>query len=272
MITHLHLPAPPLSHFITSFYYYSGFEPEHTIDRFLPDGNVQLIFELTDEPQHIYDNDTLREIQTCRRVWFSGFRTRPITIPSGRQSEMIIVNFQMGRAWPFLREPLHALTNTVVDAEQVLNIDILGLREALLEQPTPEQKLALLEETLLRHYQQQLVQNPFVDFAVAKILSSPRQLSLKDLAGKVGYSQKHVIKLFKDHVGVPPKEFLKVIRFQQAVAQIEQRGTVNWLALALDCGYYDQSHFIADFKSFSGFTPMEYLLRKGENLNYIPVL
>ena len=68
-----------------------------------------------------------------------------------------------------------------------------------------------------------------------------------------------------------PKEFLKVIRFQSAVRQIEQQDQVDWSAIAYDCGFYDQSHFIADFKKFSGYTPSQYLKIKGSLLNYIPV-
>ena len=86
----------------------------------------------------------------------------------------------------------------------------------------------------------------------------------------MGYSQKHLIKIFKDHVGLTPKSFLKVVRFQRAVQDIEKRGRINWSAVALDAGYFDQSHFIADFRAFSGYTPENYLLRRGQHLNYIP--
>jgi AraC-like DNA-binding protein len=53
--------------------------------------------------------------------------------------------------------------------------------------------------------------------------------------------------------------------------QIEKNAKVNWAGLAVDCGYYDQAHFIDDFKNFSGFTPLSYLSRKNEELNYVPV-
>jgi hypothetical protein len=124
MINHLYFPSPPLNQFIESFFYYSGYNPDHIVDRFLPDGNVQIIFDFTDYPKYIYDNETLKEKQACRNVWFSGFRTEPITIPSGRDSEMLIIVFHKGRSFPFLCEPLHALTNLVADAQLVLKNDI----------------------------------------------------------------------------------------------------------------------------------------------------
>lgn len=271
MITKIHIPIFPLSQFIDHFFYYEGYNPEHSVDRFLPDGEVQIIFDLTDYPKYIYDNDTLKEIQSCRNVWFSGFRTEPITIPSGKENEMLIVQFRKGKAFPFLTEPMHNITNFVVDAELVLNPEIMSIRERLLDVSTPALKFQVLEKHLVKIYLNKLEENPFVDYAISKILASPNQCSIKTITDKVGYSQKHVIKLFKEQIGVSPKEFLKVIRFQKAIQLIELQKNIDWTAVAFDCGFYDQSHFIADFKHFSGFTPTEYIRQRGLFLNYIPV-
>lgn len=271
MISKLHIPAYPLNLFIHHFYYYAGFYPEHKIDRFLPDGNTQIIFDLTDYPKYIYDNNSLKEIQACKKVWFSGFRTEPITIPSGRDSEMLIIEFNKGKAYPFLDETMHALTNYVVDAELVIKNKILDLREKLREPSSIELKFQILESNLLKHYIDKLEENPFVEYMVSNIVRCPNQIRLKQLSVKVGYTQKHLIKIFRDHVGVTPKEFLKIIRFQKTITEIEESKNINWSTLALDCGFYDQSHFIADFKTFSGFTPEEYLRQRGEFLNYIPI-
>jgi AraC-like DNA-binding protein len=271
LITKVHIPSHPLNRFIDSFFYYSGFNPEHRVDRFLPDGEVQLIFDLTDEPQYVYDNETLKEIQQCRYAWFSGFRTGPISIPSGKESEMIIVQFKKGKAYSFLTEPMYNLTNVVADAELVIKADILNIRERLLEAKTPSQKLHLLEKHFLGNFLNQLHENALIDFAVSRIAASPDQCSIREISEKAGYSQKHLIHSFKKYVGVTPKEFLKVMRFQQAIRQIESQVEVNWPAIAYECGYYDQCHFIADFRQFSGFTPSEYVRQRGEYPNYVPV-
>jgi AraC-like DNA-binding protein len=271
LITKIHIPKYPLNQFIDHFFYYTGFNPEHSVDRFLPDGEVQIIFDLTDDPKYIYHNETLKEIQSCQNVWFSGFRTEPITIPSGKESEMLIVQFKKGKAFPFLSEPMQNLTNYVVDAELVLKSEILNIRERLLASRTIDLKFQILEENLLQCYLNKLQQNPFVDFAISKILACPNQVSIKEISQNVGFSHKHVCKIFKENVGVTPKAFLKIIRFQKAIQQIEEQRIMDWSAIAYDCGFYDQSHFIADFKVFSGFTPTEYIKQKGETLNYIPI-
>ncbi len=270
MISKIHIPDFPLNGFISHFFYYTGYHPEHEVERLLPDGDVQIIFELTERPKHIYDNETLKEKQTCKSVWFAGFRTEPITIPSGRESEMVVVQFKKGKALPFLNAPMHALTNTVVDAELVVKAEIMEIRYALQEADTPTAKLCVLEEKLRKFYQNRLRENPFIDFAVSNIAALPNTTTIAAVTRQTGYSHKHIIALFKKHIGVTPKEFLKVMRFQKAVEHIERQPAIDWASVALDCGYYDQSHFIADFKTFSGYTPKLYVQQKGPIINYIP--
>ncbi len=77
--------------------------------------------------------------------------------------------------------------------------------------------------------------------------------------------------MFKENVGLTPKGFLKIIRFQKAIQEIEACKKINWSGIAYETGYYDQAHFINDFKNFSGFTPQQYLLVKNDQLNYVPI-
>ena len=269
MILEIHEPSYPLNQFIESFTYYRDYQPLHTVDRFLPDGNINMIIDLTDYPKFIYDNHTLKEIQSCRNVWFSGIRNHFITIPSGRDSEMFVINFQKGRAYPFVEMPMHELTDYVVDGELVMSNDILVMREKLLMLPLPIEKFLYVEKFLMKKFSKKMQVNPFSDFAVKQILETPQNLTIEKIATKTGYSQKHFIKIFKEHVGLTPKAFLKVIRFQKAIAEIEMKKSFRWASVALESGYYDQAHFINDFKLFSGYTPSEYLKMKKSFTNYI---
>lgn len=271
MIYRTHLPTFPLCQFVESFVYFKGYNPEHSVDRFLPDGYTYVVFDLTDYPKYIYDNQTLKEIQSCRNVWFSGIREKFITIPSGRNSEMFIINFKIGRAYPFVEMPMNELTDCVVSGELVMTEEVLNLREKLLEIPAIEQKFIFAEQFLLNIFFKKPAANPFVDFSVDLILNNPHQLSIQHLSDKVGYSQKHLIKIFKEHVGLTPKSFLKIMRFQKALREIETNRTANWTQIAYESGYYDQAHFIHDFKDFSGFTPAQFLKQQIEYSNYIAV-
>jgi AraC-like DNA-binding protein len=73
-------------------------------------------------------------------------------------------------------------------------------------------------------------------------------------------------------VGLTPKRFLRVTRFQRVIESLSCRtAVVDWADLAVRCGYYDQSHFVHDFRSFSGFTPAAYLAIQTSHLNHLPV-
>src|SRR6266550_4560331 len=133
MILRTHSPKFPLNRFIDQFIYYENYHPEHSIDRFLPDGNTEIIIDFDDRPQHIYDNQTLKEIQACHHVWASGVRTEPITIPSGAGAAMMVISFKKGKAAPFFPFPMNEIADCVVDADLVWGSDFGDLRERLLE-------------------------------------------------------------------------------------------------------------------------------------------
>lgn len=271
MIFQTYIPKTPLNEFVDSFIYHESFNPPHSVDRFLPDGNVELIIDLDHRPKFIYDNDSLREIQTCRNIWASGVRTEPISIFSGKDSAMFIVAFKRGMAYPFFPFPMNEISDCVVDGDLIWGDDFAELRERILENKDTKIKFQIVEDFLLENYLSKLVLNPCVEFALNKIVQQPDQISLKKLNDQIGYSQKHFIKLFKDQIGITPKSYLKIMRFQKAVNEIENSNEVDWTTISQDCGFYDQAHFINDFKLFSGFTPEEYAKRKGKYLNYIPV-
>ena len=133
MILRTHIPRFPLNQFIDHFIYYEGYNPEHRIDRFLPDGNTEIIIDFSGGPQYIYDNETLKEIQACHNVWASGVRTEYISIPSGKQAAMFVISFRKGMAYPFFPLPMNEMSDRVVDAGLLWGNHFASLREQLFE-------------------------------------------------------------------------------------------------------------------------------------------
>ena len=271
MIFQAHIPVYPLNKFIDVFIYFERAEHSHTVDRFLPNGDTEILIDFSDTPQFIYDNDSLKEIQACHHVWASGVRTEPITIPSGNGATMMVISFKKGMAAPFFPFPMEEISDSVVDADLVWGNGFGELRERLLEEKDVNRRFGLVEDFLLDMFASKLDVNPCVEFAVNEMTGNPDRISIARMNEKIGYSQKHFTKMFRRSIGVAPKSYLKIMRFQKAIRTIDLSDTIEWDMVAQDCGFYDQAHFINDFKHFSGFTPEQYSRIHTNYQNYIPV-
>ena len=187
---------------------------------------------------------------------------------------MLIVAFKRGKAYPFYPMPVSELTDHVVSADLIFRRAILDLREQLLAAASIHQMFLLVEKFLFQCAADRLSSeytSRCMEYAVSSIVNRPNWLDFRQLSEQIGYSQKHFIGLFKRQVGVTPKQYLKIMRFQQAVLKMEIGQSIDWSYFAQQNGYYDQSHFINEFRIFSGFTPSEYMHRKTDMLNYVPV-
>jgi len=271
MIFRIHIPTYPLSEFIESFVYFNNVDHAHNFDRFLPNGDTEILIDFHDTPQFIYDNESLKEIQACHHVWASGLRTEPITIPAGKKSEMMVISFKKGKASSFFPFPMEEIADSVVDANLVWGLEFGYLRERLLSMTDIKLRFLLVEEFLLKQFQSQLKADPCISFAIQEMTSRPDTVSIARMNNKIGYSQKHFASMFRRAVGVTPKAYLKIMRFQKAVQTIDSVADADWRLIALECGFYDQSHFINDFKHFSGFTPEHYASIHTHYQNYVPV-
>jgi len=116
-----------------------------------------------------------------------------------------------------------------------------------------------------------LERHPAVRFALHRFFGWMPQPSVSQVVEQVGFSQRRFIQLFSNEVGLTPKLFSRVCRFQNIIQTAHAQNEVNWAAVALDCGYYDQAHFIHDSHSFPGITPSEYMERKTPHVNHVPM-
>lgn len=271
MTYQIQAPEAPLNRGISHFTYFCGLSAQHSIERFLPDGNVEIVINLGDLPRFIYDNETLVEKQACKKLWLSGIRTRYLSIPSATGSEFFIVHFRKGRARSFLGLPLSEITDRVIEGEDVLPHCWLELRDRLLEAPSPAAKFRVANALLMRAYSEIPPVPALVEASVRTLCLDPSAWTIDSLTRRSGYSARHFIKIFREHLGLSPKAFQRILRFQKAVAEISLPRAVSWSNLALECGYYDQAHFNADFKEFSGINPSLYRARVGDEPNYLPI-
>lgn len=187
---------------------------------------------------------------------------------------MIGAHFKPGGAAAVLGFPAHELRDEVVELDAIWGLAAIDLREALLAARGPRSKFETLEHWLLQRLKSRKLdarEQARVFWARDRLLAAepPR---IGELATELGISHRRFIDEFRSHVGLTPKRFGRIRRFQHVVAQVAARKSIDWADLAYTCGYFDQAHFAHEFRAFSGFRPSEYLRKAaGEYANFIPV-
>lgn len=271
MIAEQYIPSPPLSQFVRMLWYYDGFEQPHARERLLPDGAMALVVNLKEDRMHLDDSGQRASMPDLPGHVLSGPRSGYFVVSTRNMVHTLGVHFRPGGAFPFLTMPAGELS------EQVLSLDLLwghdgdDLRMRLLEAPTPTCKFLETERWLLQRLARPLERNPAVSYALQSLQQPRCVASIGSIVDGIGMSQRRFIELFTAEVGLTPKVFSRVLRFQRAVHSIASSPRVDWCQLALDCGYYDQAHFIHDFQAFSGITPSTYLASRARYVNHVPL-
>jgi AraC-like DNA-binding protein len=153
------------------------------------------------------------------------------------------------------------LADVHVDLETLWGRAAIELREQLCTALTPEQRFRILGQALLRHLFRPLQHHYAVSTALQALTLEKGSSTVGDLTRQIGISQRRLIRVFAEEVGSTPKVFGRIQRFHRALALVHQSSAINWAQLALDTGYFDQSHLIRDFLEFSGVSPTDYALR-----------
>lgn len=264
-------PAAPLSNFVDLFWHYSGQVREHSKERLLPTGTLELVINLHEDEVRTYDADNTA---ICHRLPGSvvvGVHSRYFVLDTSEQTNVIGIHFKPGGAFPFLAPPVDEFRNAHVALDAVWGSGVGVLRERLLQAPTPEAKFAVLESTLLSRISRYPEPHAAVAHAVQCLDGAPHMQTIARLTERMGLSPKRFIQLFTQQVGLTPKVYCRVQRFQRVLQTVQQQRQVDWADVAAACGYYDQAHFIRDFRAFSGLNPSAYLGQRGEYINHVPM-
>ncbi len=261
MLYRVRRPGPPLDAVVEWVWVCRNDRRPHALERVLPSGSAQLIINLQEDQTRVYDPDRNYRCVTSPGTVFGGLRTTYQVIDSAEQEHVAGVVFKAAGSRTFVPVPAHEATNVDVPLEALWGrCDTVQLRERLLESESPEAVLDALEVALLARWTPTRP-HPAVALALSMFDRAPETASVGEVTRHVGLSSKRFIERFKADVGVTPKRYCRIGRFQRALARVHRGESVDWIAVALDGGYFDQAHFIHDFRSFTGLTPTEYQAR-----------
>jgi AraC-like DNA-binding protein len=264
-------PRPPLDAFVKVIWVYESYAPATPLERILPDGGVELVVPLSASVSRFGTGASTGADASVTGGVVCGPHLQSFLIDTSQPETVAGIHFWPGGAFPFFREPAGELFNQHVALEDLWGHPAGWLWERLLSAPAPEDRLTILEETLVSQLAKPMERHGGVRFALRQFSDQGRRPTVAAVTEQIGMSARCFIEAFRNEVGMTPKAYCRVRRFQRIIRSAWGQREVDWAAVASECGYYDQAHFIHDFKGFCGLTPAVYLARRGRHPSHVPV-
>jgi AraC-like DNA-binding protein len=266
-------PAPPLDCFVELLWACRGEPRPRGLERVLPIGAPQLVVNLTEDETRTYRETASGLVcSTTAGSIVTGITTRAQIIDTDEQAYTAGVAFRPGGTVAFAAVPGVELTDIDAPLDDVWSPRaVTRLRERLLEAPTLESMLDALEVALCETLRPGR-RHPAVAFAIDRFAAPDGMARVSDVTDVIALSPKRFIERFKTEVGLTPKRYCRLLRFQAAVARAHRMNGEAWADLAAACGYFDQAHFIHDFREFSGMTPGAYEAGRTPFQNHVTFL
>lgn len=253
-------PPPPLARYVRMFWAFEHDVPEGSpyVYRSMADGCVEIVFH--------YKGTFTGE---------NGAYHPAVVHAQCSHHQRFLTHGSFGifgaYLYPFALPQLFGLSATAFSNEipgltEVLGREGEGLQEQVMLAATNDERVQLLSAFLMRRLSSQQQHETAAHVAIRQIIRVNGQINVAKLASDVCLSTRQFERRFKEFSGFSPKLFTRIIRFQQALAQYGKASSMTELAYA--CGYYDQSHFIHEFKAFSGYHPKHYFGGRPEGIEY----
>jgi AraC-like DNA-binding protein len=257
MFYSVYKPAEALRPFV-SFYWILEMDSNLALSakqRIIPNGCVELIFHFGDRLNTLFPN---QKPEQQPQSLISGQTTRYYDVEQSGKTGMLSILFKPHGARMFFDLPISEITNQNVD------LSLLGLQfapeltEKIALAADHESRIRIIEQYLISKLTDQHLYNSLRLARTIEIINQQKGLvRVGELASIACLSQKQYNRIFYDFVGLHPKEFLKIVRLQYVFHHHKHNHNESLTELAYACGYYDQAHFVNDFKSLTGLTPKQ---------------
>ena len=254
MDLHIHTPTSSAQRWIKQVIYYRGYTAPAKTERLLPDGSQQLVIPLDERPRamKLAGAETMRSI---KRGWFMGLQTQPIDYEGEQNATTVCIQFQPNALSMLFGIPTQELTDAIIDIDdwqESLNDLIDSL---LINRHAPQQLFSSIESFVFNRLHRETVNYHFTNYVVQSLAQG--ELSIAEISRRSGYTHKQLLARFRHAFGVTPKRLQRLLRLQQALTVMNSQGLDDFKRTMNS--YYDDAHFINDFKAHTGFTPTQYL-------------
>lgn len=252
-----YLPCAALKPYVQRYWTRIAVAGEETqrAHRVLPDGCIDIVFNFGGPWVNPAGNGHGSRAERSSVV---GTMTCPLIVEQADRAQFLGVRFRPGKARAFLNMFAGDITNQHLALVDIWGRNAKRLEERLAEAPSIPHRLTLLEDELLQRLQPLATEDPYVDAAVSLVLRQQGRIAVSAISSFVGISRQHLARKFEQQVGISPKFFARVVRFQSLVEHSSRSRPTDWASTAVELGYYDQAHMIADFREFAGITPVAF--------------
>lgn len=253
-----HRPSAILAPYVAYFFALEGPAPEpgappHRV-QVLPVPHPQLVFSFGDEAQERRMGGSLEHSPGYA---VTGYMTRAIEYLAPGRLGVMMAGLHPWGLRPFLAGPPPVLIDANVLLTSLFD-RVEPLERRVRASETMEQRLRHIETFLLSHLQRPSLDQPVVD-AVDRIVAARGKVRVQELADEAALGRRHFLRRFREGVGIEPRFFLQLVRFQAVFEAMDRQvADPDWATIAADAGYSDQSHLINAFKAFTGMSPAAY--------------
>lgn len=266
-----HIPQGILEPYVKLMWYSNDYSPESSKERVLPQGSSQIIINLGNSIFRHFEGPDYKKERKYDPIILTGISTGYIFLDSFSRISTMGVVLKPGAITALFGIPAGEFRDQIVPVQDICETDTTELKQKLDEAAPPEDKLALLREFLAHCLEPSFQPKPAVIYAAGQLDIKNGMLPIAEILDQTGYSHRWFSKIFKETVGITPKRYSRISRFQHTLRMIRKSSIPDWTSFALSCGYYDQSHFIHDFKHFAGLSPGEYYRNQGDQINHLPM-
>jgi len=237
-------------------------ETEETPEKqtIVADGCMEMIFHYGDLYRQYTENGKSIIQPKCFVI---GQLTRPLEIEPTGKTGIFSVRFHPNGFLPFTTIPIKKMENTAVSLEKLFGQNGQEIEQQILTTSSTTEKIKLIESFLLNRLTDNETIDRIVKSTVETILTANGQLTIDELSKQTNINRRQLERKFSSAIGLSPKQLSKTIRLQATLKILLNNKFTSLTALAYENEYYDQAHFIKDFKDFTGFTPKEFY---GNNL------
>lgn len=221
----------------------------------VPDGCIEMIFHYgAVYKQYIENGKSI--IQP--RCFVIGQLTRPLVIEPTGETGIFSIRFHPNGFLPFSTVPIKETENTAVSLEKLFGKDGLEIEKEILNANSTFDRIKLIETFLFNRLTDTENIDRIVKSTVETILTANGQLSVNELSEQLNINRRQLVRKFSSAIGLSPKQLSKTIRLQATLKMLLNKKFTSLTALAYENEYYDQAHFIKDFKELTGYTPKEF--------------